>query len=275
MLWRSGKAREYHTWDQSKVVPDWPAVKGPWRCHLPEPHPVPWEITHSGDCLWGFQCSPSSSGSFSLRCPPFHAGWEVCTRSRHLCAEAKHRIVIVYIVRNAHNISIAINFMPFLPLIHHLVTGVNGFHYCGPLRVIIIINAEKTILSNLFPACWMQKHIIQLGKYIYAFLKGIWILHLLSPPGAEETVWLRQESITDNLEVRTVSFTFITWQNNIECDFVNKSHRWCIRQSKIFLHLMKFIASQFDSASCCINMHAPQHLSSFNIYGSIKQKGIK
>lgn len=35
----------------------------------------------------------------------------------------------------------------------------------------------------------MQKHIIQLGKYIYAFLKGIWILQLLSPPGAQGIVW--------------------------------------------------------------------------------------
>lgn len=75
--------------------------------------------------------------------------------------------------------------MPFFPLIHHLVAAVNGFHYYGPLRVIIIINAEKIILSNLFPACQMQKHIIQLGKYIYAFLKGIWILQLLSPQGLE------------------------------------------------------------------------------------------
>ncbi|KAI1242644.1 hypothetical protein IHE44_0000181 [Lamprotornis superbus] len=49
--------------------------------------------------------------------------------------------------------------------------------------------------------CQMQKHIIQLGKYIYAFLKGIWILQLLSPPGAEGIVWLKQESIRDNLEV--------------------------------------------------------------------------
>lgn len=117
---------------------------------------------------------------------------------------------MVYVVRNAHNISTEIKFMPSLPPIHHLVTAVNGFHYCGPLRVIIIINAEKIISSNLFPGCQMQKHIIQLGKYIYAFLKGIWILQLLSPLGAQGIMWLRQESITDNLEVRTVSFTFIT-----------------------------------------------------------------
>lgn len=161
-------------------------------------------------CLQGFHCSPSSGGSFSPRCPPLHAGWEGCTRSRHWCAEAKHRIIMVYIVRNAHNISIEIKFLPFLPPIHHLVTAVNGFHYCGPLRVIIVINAEKIILSNLFPGCQMQEHIMQLGKYIYAFLKGIWILQLLSPLGAEGIMWPRQESITDNSEVRTVPFTFIT-----------------------------------------------------------------
>ena len=79
-------------------------------------------------------------------------------------------------VRNAHNISIAIKFMSFLPLIHHIVTAVNGFHYCGPLRVIISINAEKIILGNLFPGCQRQKHIIQLCKYIYALLRRIWIL---------------------------------------------------------------------------------------------------
>lgn len=151
--------------------------------------PVPREIILGIACLQGFHCSPSSGGSFSLHCPPFHASWEGCTRSRHLCAEAKHRTIIVYIVRNAHNSSIAIRFMPSFPLIHHLVTAVNGFHYCGPLRVIIVINAEKIILSNLFPGCQMQKHIIQLGKYIYAFLKGIWILQLLSPPGAQGIVW--------------------------------------------------------------------------------------
>lgn len=37
--------------------------------------------------------------------------------------------------------------MPSFPLIHYIVTAVNGFHYCGPLRVIIIINAEKIILG--------------------------------------------------------------------------------------------------------------------------------
>lgn len=80
---------------------------------------------------------------------------------------------MVYTVKNAHNVSVAIKFMPFAPLIYHIVTTVNGFHYCGPLRVITIINAEKIILGNLFPGCQMQKHIIQLCKYIYPLLRGI------------------------------------------------------------------------------------------------------
>lgn len=80
---------------------------------------------------------------------------------------------MVYTVRNAHNISIAIKFMPSLPLIHHVVTTVNGLHYGGPLRVIIIINAEKIILGNLFPGCQMRQQIIQLCKCIYDLLRGI------------------------------------------------------------------------------------------------------
>lgn len=80
---------------------------------------------------------------------------------------------MVYTVRKAHNISIVIKFMPSPPLIHHIVTAVNGFHYCVTLRVTIIINAEKIILGHLFPGCQMQKHTIQLCKYIYALLRGI------------------------------------------------------------------------------------------------------
>lgn len=54
-----------------------------------------------------------------------------------------------------------------------LLTAVNGFHYCGPLRVIIIINAGKIILGNLFPGRQMQKQITLLSKCIYALLRGI------------------------------------------------------------------------------------------------------
>lgn len=56
---------------------------------------------------------------------------------------------------------------------HHIVTAINGFHYCSPLRVIIIINAERIILGNLFPGCQMRKHITQLCKYIYPLLRSI------------------------------------------------------------------------------------------------------
>lgn len=63
--------------------------------------------------------------------------------------------------------------MPSPHLIHHTVTAVNGFHYYGTLGVTIIINREKIILGHLFPGCQMQKHTIQLRKYIYALLRGI------------------------------------------------------------------------------------------------------
>lgn len=146
------------------------------------PDPMPWRSflglpackVFAAQCmtLWGC-CLPSWGGSSFLRCLPCCASWEVYTRSRRLCAEAKYRITVVYTVRNAHNISIAIKLTPSSPLMHHIVTAMNGFHYRGPLRVIIVINAERIILGNLFLGCQLQKYITQLCKYIYPLLRSI------------------------------------------------------------------------------------------------------
>lgn len=64
--------------------------------------------------------------------------------------------------------------MPSFPRIRYIVTAVNGFHYCGLLRVIIIINAEKIILGIYFQSVRCGNRSSSCANTFMPYWKGSW-----------------------------------------------------------------------------------------------------